>query len=274
VIIAVFAVGNGLPNVVRGSLAGSVVSNLLLVLGFALVMQRKGEVNRRSLLAQLGLCALAVLLFLVPSIPGWHGNPDRHTLAVVTAPVAGVLLLLYLGVTVYNLRRHHQEDSGSEESSEEAWSLKRSLFWLAVATVATALISEILVHSLDAFADAAGLSEFFIAAVIVALVGNAAEHGGAIVIAHRGKIPLASEIAVSSSAQVALLVIPVVALVSWLVKPALPLAFRPVELFTMGAATALVVFTVFDGRSTRSNGVILITAYIGVVGLFLASGNR
>jgi Ca2+:H+ antiporter len=274
VIIALFAVGSGLPNVVRGSLAGSVVSNLLLVLGFALIAQSEGRVDRMSLLVQLALVGLAVLAFLVPSIPGWDGDPDRHSLAVVTTPIAAVLLAIYVAVTVYNLRGREGPAAAGEGPRDETWSLRRSLAWLGAATAATALISEILVHSIHAFADAAGLSEFFIAVVIVALVGNAAEHGGAVVIAARGKVSLASEIAISSSAQVALFVTPVVALVSWLVKPALPLAFRPVELAAMAASTLLAAGIVWDGRSRRWHGVVLITAYIGAVLVFLAAGNR
>src|SRR5919201_7110704 len=86
-IIALFAGGDDLPNVVRGSLAGSVVSNILLVLGIAVIAAGRGEIDRRSLLTQLGIVLAAVLLVLVPSIPGWHGNPDRHSLAVATLPV-------------------------------------------------------------------------------------------------------------------------------------------------------------------------------------------
>ena len=100
---------------------------------------------------------------------------------------------------------------------------------LGVATVVTALVAEILVGSLEAFAEKAGLSDFFVAAVIVAIVGNAAEHGGAVVVAHRGKIKLAAEIALSSAAQVAVFLIPAVALLSWLIDP-LALGFRPVEI--------------------------------------------
>ena len=109
-------------------------------------------------------------------------------------------------------------------------------------TAATAAISEILVNSLQAFAEAANLSEFFIAIVIVAIVGNAAEHGGAVVIARRGKMKLATEIAISSSAQVGLLVIPVVTLASFAFAHPLALAFRPIELVAMGAAALFVGF--------------------------------
>ena len=97
---------------------------------------------------------------------------------------------------------------------------------LAVATVATAVVAEILVGSIETFAERAHLSDFFVAAVIVAIVGNAAEHGGAVLVAHRGKVELAAEIALSSSAQVAVFLIPAVALLSWLIDP-LALSFRP-----------------------------------------------
>jgi len=223
-IIALFAVADGLPNVVRGSLAGSVISNLLLVLGVAMVAGETGKrIDRNSLLLQVGLVGGAVLLFLAPSIAGWHGDPERHSLAVLTAPIAGVLLVVYVVVQTVQLRGFQQRHAASGyEERADAWPLPRALTALALATGATAVISEILVHSLDGFAKAAGLSQFFISIVIVAVVGNAAEHGGAIVIARRGKMRLATEIAVSSSAQVALFVTPAIALLSWAVTPALP----------------------------------------------------
>ena len=273
-IIALLAVAGGLPNVVRGSLAGSVVSNLLLVLGVTMLLgPDKAELDRDSLLAQLGLVVVAVLAFLVPAIPGFHGNPERHSLAMVGIPVALVLLALYTWVTVANLRRHRRLHAASGEVAT-GWSLPRALVALGIATAATAVISEILVHSLDSFAQAAGLSEFFVAAVIVAIVGNAAEHGGAIVIARHGNVKLASEIAVSSSAQVALLVTSAVALLSFAVTPALSLAFRPVELGTMGAGALAVGIAVGDGRSRRWEGAFLIAVYLAVVGVFFAAGDR
>jgi Ca2+:H+ antiporter len=275
VIISLFAIADGLPEVVRGSLTGSVVSNVLLVLGVALLVQPdEGRLDRRSLLLQLGVVLASVLLFLIPSIPGFHGDPDRHSLAIVTIPVCIALLALYLGVTIANLRRHHRAEAGREEVASEGWTLGVSLVVLGAATGATAVISEILVHSLEAFSESAGLSEFFIAAVIVALVGNAAEHGGAVVIARRGKIPLASEIAISSSAQVAMFVTPAVALLSWAVTPALPLSFRPVELATMAGAAVLVGALVLDGKARRWEGGLLVGAFVAVALLYLAVGDR
>jgi Ca2+:H+ antiporter len=273
-IIALLAVYNGLPDVVRGSIIGSVVSNLLLVLGLTMLAGGRGEVDRRSLFLQLGIVMAATIGFLLPSLPGWHGNPERHSLYLVTLPVAIALISLYIGVTIYNLRRHHAEHVTSESASAAAWTMRKALLVLGVATVATALISEMLVGSLEAFGKAAGMSDFFVAIVIVAIVGNAAEHGGAIVVARRGKTKLATEIAVSSAAQVAVFVAPAAALMSFAVGRGLPLTFRPVELAAMAGATILVAILVLDGRSQRWKGFALVGVYAVAVGAFWVAGDR
>jgi Ca2+:H+ antiporter len=275
IIIALLAIDSGLPNVVRGSLTGSIVSNLLLVLGLSLVVAGRGALDRGSLLLQVGLVLLAGMLFLIPAIPSWTGDPERHSIVVLSVPVAAILLCVYAAVTTGVLRRHRRRhDASGNEPDEAAWSLAAALGALAAATVATALVSEILVHSLDAFARAVGLSEFFIAAVIVAIVGNTAEHGGAILISRRGKIDLASEIAVSSSAQVALLVTPLVALLSFLFPQALPLAFRPIEVGTILLAAAVVFVLAVGGKARRSYGVLLVATYVCVALGYLAAGDR
>jgi Ca2+:H+ antiporter len=269
-IIALIAVNDALPNVVRASLAGSVVSNILLVLGAAFILgDDDGELDRRSLVIQLGLVAIAVAVLLIPSIPGWHGDPERRSLQVLSIAPAAVLLVLYLVTTTIGLRRASQP---TEEP--QGWSLKTAIGALAVATVLTALISEVLVHSLEAFAHAAHLSEFFIAMVIVAIVGNAAEHGGAVVIAHGGNMKLATEIAISSSAQVGLLVLPVVMLLSLAFEHPLTLAFRPIEIAAMGAAAGFVAFVIRDGRSRRWEGFLLAGVYGAMVIAFLFAGDR
>jgi Ca2+:H+ antiporter len=271
-IIALFAIGDGLPQVVRGSLAGSVISNLLLVFGMAQIVGPSKPIDRRSLLSQLTLAGAAVVLLVPTAVVGYTGPSERHVAVVVSMPIAAALLVLYLAFTVRNLRRHKRLERA--EASEQAWPLPFALGVLALATVATALVSEILVHSLKGFASAIGASEFFIAAVIVAIVGNAAEHGGAVVIARAGKMKLASEIAISSSAQVGLLVVPAVTLLSLFFAHALPLSFRWEELLAMGAAVALAGKTVWDGKTSRADGVVLIGAYAVVVVGFLLAGNR
>ncbi|MCZ2112204.1 MAG: cation transporter, partial [Dehalococcoidia bacterium] len=122
-------------------------------------------------------------------------------------------------------------------------------------------------------AHRAGLSDFFVAAVIVAIVGNAAEHGGAVIVAHRGKIKLAAEIALSSAAQVAVFLIPVVALLSWLIDP-LALGFRAVEMAALAGSLALAALVLWGGRSSRLRGGILVIGYLAVAAVFFAAGDR
>ncbi len=272
-IIALFAVSDGLSEVVRGSLSGSIVSNLLLVFGLTQLLGTEAPLDRKSLAGQLGLVVAAVVLFLPVVVMGYSGgSPERHTAVVVSVPISIVLLVIYLASTTRNLHRHRMLKR--ELPAEGAWSLPLSLAVLAVATVATAFVSEILVHSLDAFARAIGVSEFFIATVIVAIVGNSAEHGGAIVIARAGKMRLATEIAVSSAAQVGLLVVPVVMLASLAFSHPLPLTFRWVEIAAIAGGTALAAVTIADGKATRREGMLLLTGYIVCVVAFYISGNR
>jgi Ca2+:H+ antiporter len=271
VIIALIAIADNLPDVVRGSLAGSVVSNILLVLGVAMAVgPDHAELQRRSLLWQLGLVATAVVFLLIPSIPGFHGDENRHSLALLSIVPAVAMLALYLLVTIVGIRRRERD----EGPGDPGWSMTASLVALGVATAATAVTSEILVHSLQDFAKDVGLSEFFIAFVIVAVVGNAAEHGGAVVIAHRGKMKLATQIAITSSAQVGLFVIPVVMLLSFAFAHPLTLAFRPFELIAMGASAVFVGIVIRDGRSRRWEGAMLIAVYVVLAFVAFELGDR
>ena len=272
-IIALLAINKGLTEVVRGSLTGSVIGNLLLVLGFSLLFGGPGELDRESSLVSLGLVALAVVVLAVPSIAGWHGDPERHSLAQLSIPVSIALLVVYVGVTWFNLRRHHRLHAADDSTDTTAWRFRTALLVLGLATVVTAFVAEILVGSLEAFGEKAHLSDFFVAAVIVAIVGNAAEHGGAIVVAHRGRIKLAAEIALASSAQVAVFLIPAVALLSWLIEP-LALSFREVEIAALAGSTIFTFLLVVQGRSSRGRGVALITAYVVVAAAFFAAGDR
>ena len=272
-IIALFAVNEGLEEVVRGSLTGSVVGNLLLVLGFSLLFGGEGRLDRESSLTSFALVALATLLFLIPAIPGWHGDPDRGSLAILSVPVSIVLLVLYVGVTWLALRRHRQMHIREEPTETGAWPLPLALGVLAVATVVTAFVAELLVHTLQAFGEEVGLTDFFLATVVVAIVGNAAEHGGAVVVAYRGNLKLAAEIALASSAQVAVFLIPAVALLAWAIDP-LALSFRPVEIAAVGGSVLFASLLLLGGRSSRWRGVALIIAYLGVAVAFYLSGDR
>ena len=270
-IIALIAINEGLTQVVRGSLVGSVVGNLLLVLGFSLFAGGRGEIERWSSFLSCGIIAIAIGLFLIPSIPSWTSGPDAQRIVDLSVPVAIALLVVYAVVTVYSLRRHSIAHISSDEEIE-GWSLRRSIFALGIGTVITALVAEILVGSLETFAHKAHLSDFFVAAVIVAIVGNAAEHGGAVIVAYRGKIKLAAEIALSSSAQVAVFLIPAVVLLSWLIDP-LALGFRKVEIAALVISLVVVLATIWGGVSSRFRGAVLIAAYVGVATMFFIAGD-
>jgi Ca2+:H+ antiporter len=272
-IIALLALNKGLNEVVRGSLTGSVIGNLLLVLGFSLLFGGRGDLDRESSLISLGLVGLAAVLLAIPSVAGWHGDPERHSLAQLSIPISIALLVVYVGVTWFNLRRHHRLHVADESPDMAGWSFRTALLVLGLATVVTAFVAEILVGSLEVFGEKAHLSDFFVAAVIVAIVGNAAEHGGAVVVAYRGRIKLAAEIALASSAQVAVFLIPAVALLSWLIEP-LALSFREVEIAALAGSTIFTFLLVVQGRSSRGRGVALIVAYVVVAAAFFAAGDR
>jgi Ca2+:H+ antiporter len=271
-IIALFAVNAMEFEVVRGSLTGSVVGNLLLVLGFSLLFGGRGEIDRPSSFLALALVAGTTLLLLIPSIPGWEGDPERDELVKLSIPVSVVLLIAYVVLTWYSLRRHAALHIASD-SEITGWSFRLALLVLGLATVVTALVAEILVGSIDKFAEDSGLSEFFLAAVVIAIVGNAAEHGGAVVVAARGKIKLAAEIALASSAQVAVFLIPAVCLLALLIEP-LALSFRQVEIAALAVSVVVTSILLANGRSSRLTGVLLIVVYVGVATAFYLAGDR
>jgi Ca2+:H+ antiporter len=271
-IIATIAASGGLTAIVRASLVGSIASNLLLVLGFTLLFGQRGIIDRRSAYISLGLVGFTTVLVLVVAVPGFHGDPDRRTLAELSVPVAVLLLLVTVTVTWYGLRRQLQLYRSAEPEAV-GWSLPAALVVLGIATIATAFVSETLVGTLQAFASKAHLSEFFVAFVIIAVIGNATEHGSAVLLAIRGRVKLATEIPLASSAQIAGLVIPLVALISWGFKP-LALSFRPVELVATAGAAALPALVLRTGRTTRFGGAILLAAYSVLAVASYLAGDR
>jgi Ca2+:H+ antiporter len=229
-------------------------------------------IDRKSAYISLGLVGFAGALVLVVAVPGFHGDPDRHSLAVLSVPIAALLLTVRIVVTRFALRRQRRlRDSADLE--EGGWPLPAALVVLGLATVVTALLTETLVGTLRAFAETAHLSEFFVAAVIVAIVGNATEHGSAVLLARRGRIKLAVEIPLASSAQIAGLLIPLVVLLSWFFEP-MALSFRPVELAAMGIAAALPALVLRTARTTSLGGAFLLVAYAALVVVFYLAGDR
>ena len=271
-IIALVAVSDGLTEIVRASLVGSIAGNLLLVLGFTLLFGRRGSVDRQSAYISLGLVGFATIVVLLAAAPGLHGDPDRRTLAELSLPLAVLLLIVRVTVNRYALRRQRQLFSPTE-LDPEGWSFRAALVVLGLATLLTAFVTETLVGTLRAFADQAHLSAFFVAVAIVAIIGNATEHGSAVLLARRGRVQLAVEIPLASSAQIAGLLIPLVVLCSWGFEP-LALSFRPVELAAMGTSAVLPALILGTGRTTRSGGAILLVAYTALAVTFYLAGTR
>jgi Ca2+:H+ antiporter len=272
-IIALVALGHGLPDVVRASMTGSIASNLLLVLGLTLVVRAPGTIDRTSVFVSLGTVGLACLVLLVPSIAGLDGDPDRHAIALLSLPAAAVLLAARVVVNTRALRRHSRLQAAADPAPVGTWSLRVALGVLALATVVTALVTEVLVSSLETFAADTDLSEFFVAAVIVAIVGNATEHGSAVLVAARGDTQLATEIPLASSAQIAGFVIPAIALLSWTIDP-MSLAFRPIELAAIGGAAVAAALVLAPRRATRAGGGALVAGYVVVAFAFYLAGDR
>ena len=262
--IAFFAIVDAEFEVVRGSLSGSVVSNLLLVLGLTYCFGGRKRLGRGSMLLSVALALGAAVLFLVPAVGHWNGLSRRHADAARIFPVCALLVVAYAGAMAHQVRLDTQRAQGEQEGE---WSLPLSLVLLAVGAVATGVLSEIVTSSIDTFARSVHLSVFFVSVVFVALAGNAAEHGSAIIVAARGQVELGVEIALRSGAQVAAFLIPAVAMASWLLKP-LPLAFRPVELGALIAAPLLAGLIVVNGRSDRVRGLVLAGAYGAAVAAF------
>jgi Ca2+:H+ antiporter len=272
-IVALAALADDLPEVVRASLTGSIAGNLLLVLGATLVVRTPGPIDRTSALVSLATVAFVAVVLVVPTVPGLHGDPERHSLTLLAIPVAVFILAVRLVVNSRALGRQRRLQAEAAPPAAGGWSLRLALAVLGLATVMTALVTETLVGTLEEFASAAHLSDFFVAAVIVAIVGNAAEHGSAVLIASRGNTQLATEIALASSAQVAGFLIPVVALLSWAIEP-LALSFRPVELAAIGGAAAAAALVLLPRRPTRGGGVLLVGVYVGVAVAFYLAGER
>ena len=279
-IIALFALGAGLQEVVKASLIGSVIGNVLLVMGASMFAGGIGRdrqyFNRVSAVAQSSMLLLAVAAMAMPAIfelvegtglpsPGAARVAYGSTVEHLSLAVAIVLILSYGAGLIFSLRTHRDLFNPPEDRDEHSgagWSVRRSIAMLALAGVAVAGMSEILVGSISAAAKSIGLTEFFVGAIVVAIVGNAAEHWVAVLVARKDKMDLAVNISIGSSAQIALFVAPVLVLVSFFVGPApMALVFNGFELGGLFLAVLIATHVTDEGESTWFEGVQLLAVY-------------
>jgi Ca2+:H+ antiporter len=279
-IIALFALNKGLHEVVKASIVGSILGNILLVMGAAMFFGGLGRerqtFQRTTANAQSTMLFIAAAALVMPAVfelsegkglPGVNAElvtfpSNIETLSIV---VACVLILSYAAGLVFSLKTHAELFNPDYEEADDTWgwSARRSIVWLAIAGLAVGLMSEILVGSIEDASHSIGLSQFFVGAVVVAIVGNAAEHWVAVLVARKDKMDLAVNIAIGSSAQVALFVAPVLVLCSLFIGPAtMPLVFNGLEVAAVVLAVMIANQVTNEGESTWFEGAQLLLVYI------------
>jgi Ca2+:H+ antiporter len=277
-IIALFALGKGLQEVVKASIVGSIIGNILLVLGAAMLFgglkRDKQTFSRTGASVQTSMLLLAAAALLMPAIfelvegkglpsPGAETVNYGSTVEHLSLAVAIVLIFTYVTGLFFSLKTHRaifNPEYGDEDSL--GWSTRKSVLALAGAGVLVGLMSEVLVGSIEEASQAVGLSEFFIGVIVVAIVGNAAEHWVAVLVAMKNKMDLSVNIAIGSSAQVALFVAPILVLASFFIGPhPLALVFNGFELGAILIAILIANYVTQDGESTWFEGVQLLAVY-------------
>jgi Ca2+:H+ antiporter len=278
-IIALFALGKGLHEVVKASLVGSILGNVLLVLGAAMFVGGIGRerqvFNRTAASAQSSMLLLAGVAITMPAVftlvahgalPGPH-DEIRDFPSKVEHLSLGISILMigvYAAGLIFSMKTHRDlfNPKHEEDEDHEAWTVRKAVVMLAVAGIAVGVMSEILVGSIHHAAESVGLSEFFIGAIVIAIVGNAAEHWVAVLVARKNQMDLAVNIAIGSSAQIALFVVPVLVLVSFVLGPApMPFVLNGFELAAILFAVTIANQVTQEGESTWHEGILLLAVY-------------
>jgi Ca2+:H+ antiporter len=278
-IIAFFALIEGLQEVVKASIVGSIIGNVLLVLGAAMRVggwsREKQTFSRTAANAQSAMLLLALAALIAPALFQLiHGGSLPRVgadevdfgkdLEHLSLGVALVLLVSYAAGLWFSLKTHRSvfNPYGDDEEGAHRWSVKRAALYLALSAVAVGVMSEILVGSISEAADDIGLSEFFVGVFVVAIVGNAAEHWVAVLVAAKDKMDLAVNIALGSSAQIALFVAPILVLLSFVFGPhPMALVFNGYELGALLFAVLIANLVTQEGESNWFEGVQLLSLY-------------
>jgi Ca2+:H+ antiporter len=278
-IIALFALQRGLVGVVKASITGSIIGNLLLVLGAAVLggglKFREQKFNATAARSSSTSLLLAAIALTIPTVfhqtAGASNQWDAHTEQNLSLAIAIVLFVTYICGLVFTLKTHKQLFSGGggdQTEQGEGWSRRRSIVVLLIATVLVAIMSELLVSSVEEAREKFGLTEVFVGIVVVAIIGNAAEHSTAVMVALKNKMDLSLGIAVGSSLQIALFVAPVLVFVSYLFGQPMNLEFSVPEVVAVIVAVFVVNQISSDGESNWMEGVQLLSVYVILALLF------
>ncbi len=273
-IITIVAIRQGLLELVKASITGSILGNLLLVLGMAMLFggMKNGvqKFDRRQASNNSILLVLTVLILLVPSLLSHYiGSGTSTKVEALSLGVAAVMIILYALGLIYSFRSLPGPlipDSTEKDPGRPALSLKVAVLILAVSTIGVAYMSEVLVGTVEPMVEALGISEFFIGIIFIPIIGNVAEHLVAVQVAVRNKMTLSVEIAVASSLQIALFVAPVLVFVSLLMGHPLTLEFNLFELLALIAGVLIAALVSADGESNWLEGAELLAIYV-ILGL-------
>ncbi len=270
-ILALFALGRGLDNVVKASLTGSIIGNLLLVLGASLLAGGlKYPIQRfNKTAAGIGstLLALATVGMIIPALFHHLAPSDVNRGHKLSLAVSGLLVVTYILSLIFSLITHRDTISGvreepeTEESAHARWELRHSVSALIGATVFVAWMSEILVGAVEATSESLGLNAVFMGVIVVAIVGNAAEHSTAVLMAMKNQMDLAVGIAFGSALQVALFVAPVLVFASHFRETPMDLVFSTMEVVAVILAVLVARMVAEDGESTWLEGAMLLMVY-------------
>jgi Ca2+:H+ antiporter len=251
---------------VKASLTGSILGNLLLVLGISFFLgglrHEEQEFNRRSASVHATSLMLAVAGLLMPALFALGGRETFIQREVVSWTVAAVLIALYVAALAFTLITHQHLFRTPSEGEAPSWSRRRAVTTLLGATAVVALESELLVSSLEPALASLGLSELFVGLIVIPIIGNAAEHSSAVLFALRNKVDVTLEIAIGSSTQIALFVAPALVFVSLLVGHPMDFIFSTFEVAAVALSTVLVFMISTDGRSNWLEGAQLTGAYV------------
>jgi Ca2+:H+ antiporter len=268
-IIAFFALQAGLIEVVKASITGSIIGNLLLVLGASVLIGglRHGTQRFSPQIAasNAALLVLAVIGLFVPAIFAFTiTNPQQGSLTEESVLVAVALMVGYVLSLIYQFTNPAQTLGGHGEPEGHAgpaWSMRTAIVVLLGAAALLALLSEILVSSIEGFVESFGLSAFFVGVVLVPTIGNLAEHLVAVQLAAKNKMEFAMAVSYGSSLQVALFVAPVLVILGALMGQPMDLVFTPLEVAAVGAAVGISALIALDGESNWLEGALLMIVY-------------
>jgi Ca2+:H+ antiporter len=286
-IIAIVAINRGHIDLARASLVGSIIINVLLVLGLSFMAGGYKfpvmNYSRITASATISMLTVSVVAVMLPSLYfyatyGFEEIGDfPDEIVTMSLFVAAVLIGVYLLYMLFSMRTHKRYFNGQEGAPIErtrkpepdlaTWPARTAVLMLAVTMVCVVGIAELMIGEIEHIMEGAGVSEFFMGVVIIALVGNAAEHSSAILMAWRGRIELSVQIALGSSVQIALLVIPVIVIISFAIGNFMAMVFTPLGLIAMIATLAIAIVIVLDGQATWFDGVMLVAIFFLLAGI-------